>query len=137
MSLCVEKPFAPLLAVWLYQGVSPRAHRAVTAWGERVFCYGRAEILSEQTECRSPVTGNRHSQCRDAAGEQSPLGNGCQAVAHGVNEHRSTSIFYHLCRVFDHLCTPTKLFLRKSRLRRANNNKYSYLCGIRQTLIYI
>lgn len=56
MSRCVEKSFAPLLAVWSYQGVSPRAHRAVTAWGERVFCYGRAEILSEQTECRSPIT---------------------------------------------------------------------------------
>lgn len=56
MSLCVEKPFAPLLAVWLYQGVSPRAHRAVTAWGERVFCYGRTVFLSEQTDCRSPVT---------------------------------------------------------------------------------
>lgn len=25
MSRCVEKPFAPLLAVWLYQGVSRRA----------------------------------------------------------------------------------------------------------------
>lgn len=25
MSQCVEKPFAPLLAVWLYQGVSLRA----------------------------------------------------------------------------------------------------------------
>lgn len=25
MSLCVEKPFAPLLAVWSYQGVSPHA----------------------------------------------------------------------------------------------------------------
>lgn len=25
MSRCVEKPFAPLLAVWLYQGVSLRA----------------------------------------------------------------------------------------------------------------
>lgn len=46
----------PLLAVWLYQGVSPVPHRAVTAWDERVFCYGRAEILSEQTECRSPIT---------------------------------------------------------------------------------
>lgn len=115
----------------------PVPHRAVTAWGERVFCYGRAVFLSEQTECRSPVTGNRHSQCRDAAGGQRPLGNGCQVVAHGVNAHRSTSIFYHLCRVFDHLCTRTKLFLRKRRLRRANNNKYSYLCGIRQTLIYI
>ena len=115
----------------------PVPHRAVTAWGERVFCYGRAEFLSEQTECRSPVTGNRHSQCRDAAEGQRPLGNGCQVVAHVVISHCLTSIFYHLCRVFDHLCTPTKLFLRKSRLRRANNNKYSYLCGIRQTLIYI
>lgn len=56
MSRCVEKPFAPLLAVWLYQGVSPRAHRAITARGERVFCYGRAAFLSEQTECRSPIT---------------------------------------------------------------------------------
>lgn len=56
MSRCVEKSFAPLLAVWLYQGVSSRAHRAITAWGERVFCYGRAVFLSEQTECRSPVT---------------------------------------------------------------------------------
>lgn len=25
MSRCVEKPFAPLLAVWSYQGVSPRS----------------------------------------------------------------------------------------------------------------
>lgn len=25
MSWCVEKPFVPLLAVWLYQGVSPRS----------------------------------------------------------------------------------------------------------------
>ena len=136
MSRCVEKSFAPCWQCGRTRVFRPVSHRAVTARGERVFCYGRAEILSEQTECRSPVTGNRHSQCRDAAGEQSPLGNGCQAVAHGVNEHRSTSIFYHLCRVSDHLCTPTKLFLRKSRLRRANNNKYSYLCGIRQTLIY-
>lgn len=56
MSRCVEKPFAPLWAVWLYQGVSPRAPPRVTAWGERVFCYGRAVFLSEQTECRSLVT---------------------------------------------------------------------------------
>lgn len=56
MSRCVEKPFAPLLAVWSYLSVRPVPHRAVTAWGERVFCYGRAEFLSEQTECRSPVT---------------------------------------------------------------------------------
>lgn len=56
MSQCVEKPFAPLLAVWLYQGVSLRAPPRVTAWGERVFCYGRAVFLSEQTECRSLVT---------------------------------------------------------------------------------
>lgn len=137
MSRCVEKPFAPCWQCGRTRVFRPVPHRAVTAWGERVFCYGRAVFLSEQTGCRSPVTGNRHSQCRDAAGGQRPLGNGCRAVAHGVNEHRSTSIFYHLCRVFDHLCTPTKLFLRKSRLRRANNNKYLYLCGIRQTLIYI
>lgn len=38
MSRCVEKPFAPLLAVWSYQSVRPVPHRAVTAWGERVFC---------------------------------------------------------------------------------------------------
>lgn len=137
MSWCVEKPFAPCWQCGRTRVFRPVPHRAVTAWGERVFCYGRAVFLSEQNECRSPVTGNRHSQCRDAAERQRPLGNGCRAVAHGVNEHRSTSIFYHLCRVFDHLCTRTKLFLRKSRLRRANNNKYSYLCGIRQTLIYI
>lgn len=56
MSWCVEKPFAPLLAVWLYQGVSPRVPPRVTAWGERVSGYGRAVFLSEQTECRSPVT---------------------------------------------------------------------------------
>lgn len=56
MSRCVEKPFAPLLAVWSYQSVRPVPHRAVTARGERVFCYGRAEFLSEQTECRSLVT---------------------------------------------------------------------------------
>lgn len=56
MSRCVEKPFAPLLAVWSYLSVSPRAPPRVTAWGERVFCYGRAVFLSEQTECRSPVT---------------------------------------------------------------------------------
>lgn len=56
MSLCVEKPFSPLLAVWSYQGGAPRAPPRVTAWGERVFCYGRAVFLSEQTECRSLVT---------------------------------------------------------------------------------
>lgn len=38
MSRCVEKPFAPLLAVWSYLSVSPRAPPRVTAWGERVFC---------------------------------------------------------------------------------------------------
>lgn len=56
MSRCVEKPFAHLLAVWSYQGVRPVSHRAVTARGELVFCYGRAVFLSEQTECRSLVT---------------------------------------------------------------------------------
>lgn len=45
MSRCVEKPFAPLLAVWSYQGVSPRAHRALrhggsgfSVTGGRYFC---------------------------------------------------------------------------------------------------
>lgn len=56
MSRCVEKPFAPLLAVWSYQSVRPVPPRAVTARGERVFCYGRAEFLSERTECCSPIT---------------------------------------------------------------------------------
>lgn len=38
MSLCVEKPFAPLLAVWSYQGVSPRAP-------PRGYGMGRAGLL--------------------------------------------------------------------------------------------
>lgn len=38
MSRCVEKPFAPLLAVWLYQGVSPRVP-------PRGYGTGRAGIL--------------------------------------------------------------------------------------------
>lgn len=64
MSRCVEKSFAPCWQCGCTRVFRPVPHRAVTAWDERVFCYGRAEILSEQTECRSPVTGNRHSQCR-------------------------------------------------------------------------
>lgn len=56
MSRCVEKPFVPLLAVWSYQGVSPRAPPRGYGMGERGFCYGRAVFLSEQTECRSPIT---------------------------------------------------------------------------------
>lgn len=38
MSRCVEKPFAPLLAVWSYQGVSPRA-------APRGYGMGRAGFL--------------------------------------------------------------------------------------------
>lgn len=56
MSRCVEKPFAPLLAVWSYQGVSPRVPPRGYGTGERVSGYGRAVFLSEQNECRSPVT---------------------------------------------------------------------------------
>lgn len=56
MSRCVEKPFAPCWQCGRTRVFRPVSHRAVTAWGERVFCYGRAEILSEQTECRSPIT---------------------------------------------------------------------------------
>lgn len=33
MSRCVEKPFAHLLAVWSYQGVSPRAPTARSRHG--------------------------------------------------------------------------------------------------------
>lgn len=38
MSRCVEKSFAPLWAVWLYQGVSPRAP-------PRGYGMGRAGLL--------------------------------------------------------------------------------------------
>lgn len=44
MSRCVEKPFAPLLAVWLYQGVSPWCPTARLRHGASVF----------------PVTGGRY-----------------------------------------------------------------------------
>lgn len=56
MSRCVEKPFAHLLAVWSYQGVSPRAPCRNRTVGTGVSGYGRAAFLSEQTECRSLVT---------------------------------------------------------------------------------
>ena len=56
MSRCVEKPFAPLWAVWSYQGVSPRAPCRNRTVGTGVSGYGRAAFLSEQTDCRSPVT---------------------------------------------------------------------------------
>lgn len=56
MSRCVEKSFAPCWQCGRTRVFRPVPHRAVTAWGERVFCYGRAVFLSEQTECRSPVT---------------------------------------------------------------------------------
>lgn len=56
MSRCVEKSFAPCWQCGCTRVFRPVPHRAVTAWDERVFCYGRAEILSEQTECRSPIT---------------------------------------------------------------------------------
>lgn len=74
MSRCVENRSPPCWQCGRTRVFRPVPHRAVTAWGERVFCYGRAVFLSEQTECRSPVTGNRHSQCRDAAGGAKAIG---------------------------------------------------------------
>lgn len=50
MSRCVEKPFAPLLAVWAYQGVSPRAP-------SRGYGMGRAGLLLR--EGGIPVGANR------------------------------------------------------------------------------
>lgn len=51
MSQCVEKPFAPLLAVWLYQGVSLRAP-------PRGYGTGRAGFLLR--EGGISVTGGRY-----------------------------------------------------------------------------
>lgn len=56
MSRCVEKSFAPCWQCGRTRVFRPVSHRAVTARGELVFCYGRAAFLSEQTECRSLVT---------------------------------------------------------------------------------
>lgn len=59
MSRCVEKPFAPLLAVWLYQGVSPRAPL-------RGYGMGRAGILLREGgnsvgANRMPLPHNRNA----------------------------------------------------------------------------
>lgn len=59
MSLCVEKPFAPLLAVWSYHGVSPRAP-------PRNYGMGRAGILLREGGIfvganRMPLPRNRKS----------------------------------------------------------------------------
>lgn len=59
MSRCVEKPFAPLLAVWSYQGVSPRAP-------PRDYGMGRAGFLLREGgnsvgANRMPLPRNRKS----------------------------------------------------------------------------
>lgn len=59
MSRCVEKPFAPLLAVWSYQGVSPRA-------APRGYGMGRAGILLREGDIsvganRMPLPRNRNA----------------------------------------------------------------------------
>lgn len=59
MSRCVEKPFAPLLAVWSYQGVSPRA-------APRGYGMGRAGFLLREGGIfvganRMPLPRNRKS----------------------------------------------------------------------------
>lgn len=57
MSRCVEKAFAPLLAVWSYQGVSPRA-------APRGYGMGRAGFLLREDGIsvganRMPLPRNR------------------------------------------------------------------------------
>lgn len=59
MSRCVEKPFAPLLAVWSYQGVSPRAPPRVTAWGGAGFLLREGGISVGAN--RMPLPRNRKS----------------------------------------------------------------------------
>ena len=59
MSQCVEKSFAPLLAVWSYQGVSPRAP-------PRGYGMGRAGILLREGgisvgATRMPLSHNRNA----------------------------------------------------------------------------
>lgn len=59
MSRCVEKPFAPLLAVWSYQGVSPRSP-------PRGYGMGRAGLLLQEGGIsvganRMPLARNRKS----------------------------------------------------------------------------
>lgn len=59
MSRCVEKSFAPLLAVWSYQGVSPRA-------SPRGYGTGRAGFLLREGDIsvganRMPLTRNRNA----------------------------------------------------------------------------
>lgn len=59
MNRCVEKPFGPLLAVWSYQSVSPRAP-------PRDYGMGRAGILLREGGIfvganRMPLARNRNA----------------------------------------------------------------------------
>lgn len=56
MSRCVENRSPHCWQCGRTRVFRPVPYRAATAWGERVSGYGRAVFLSEQTECRSPVT---------------------------------------------------------------------------------
>lgn len=59
MSLCVEKPFAPLLAVWSYQGVSPRAPPRDYGMGRAVFWLRESGISVGAN--RLPLARNRNA----------------------------------------------------------------------------
>lgn len=59
MSRCVEKPFAPLLAVWSYQGVSPRAPPRGYGMGRAGFRLQEGSIYVGAK--RMPLARNRNA----------------------------------------------------------------------------
>lgn len=78
MSRCVEKSFAPLLAVWSYQGVSPRAP-------PRGYGMGRAGFLLREGgnsvgANRMPLPRNRKIGTACAVTRQSGRGHWATAV---------------------------------------------------------
>lgn len=56
MSRCVEKPFAPLLAVWSYQGVSPRSPPRGYGTGRAGFLLREGDISVGANRMPLPVT---------------------------------------------------------------------------------
>ena len=59
MSQCVEKPFAPLLAVWAYQSVSPRAPPRGCGMGRACFRLREGGISVGAN--RMPLARNRNA----------------------------------------------------------------------------
>lgn len=92
MSRCVEKSFAPCWQCGRTRVFRLVPHRAVTAWGERVFCYGRAIFLSEQTECRSPVTEMPLPHNRNAAPPLLEIGTASAVTRQGGRCHWATVV---------------------------------------------